>query len=168
MKLNPIKLILAKDTEIRNEQMQWGIAKTPFGICAISFWEGGICELIFIHHSEEFTLPYERKDELAISFIEKLFSDDTSEITLVLQGTDFQVSVWKALLSIPYGTTCSYHELAAHMQSPRATRAVASAIAKNKIALLIPCHRVILANGSIGQYRWGAELKETLLKWERG
>ena len=167
MKLNPIKLIIAKDTEICKEQLQWGIAKTPFGNCAISFWKESVYELSFIQYLEGFTLPWKRNDELANTVIQQILSDDTSEITLVLQGTEFQVSVWKALLSIPYGTTCSYHELAAYIQMPRATRAVASAIAKNKIALLIPCHRVILANGSIGQYRWGAEIKQTLLRWER-
>ena len=167
MKLNPIKLIIAKDTEICKEQLQWGIAKTPFGNCAISFWKESVYELSFIQYLEGFTLPWKRNDELANTVIQQILSDDTSEITLVLQGTDFQVTVWKGLLSIPYGTTCSYHELAAYIQMPRATRAVASAIAKNKIALLIPCHRVILANGSIGQYRWGAEIKQTLLRWER-
>ncbi len=167
MKLNPIKLIIAKDTEICKEQLQWGIAKTPFGNCAISFWKESVYELSFIQYLEGFTLPWKRNDELANTVIQQILSDDTSEITLVLQGTDFQVTVWKALLSIPYGTTCSYHELAAYIQMPRATRAVASAIAKNKIALLIPCHRVIASGGSLGGFGGGLWRKEKLLELER-
>ncbi|MBM4186060.1 MAG: bifunctional DNA-binding transcriptional regulator/O6-methylguanine-DNA methyltransferase Ada [Gemmatimonadetes bacterium] len=81
-------------------------------------------------------------------------------------GTAFQNQVWSELAKIPPGTTMSYAEVARNIGRPRATRAVASAIASNRLALVIPCHRVVRGNGDIGGYRWGAELKGRLLDAE--
>lgn len=83
------------------------------------------------------------------------------------QGTPFQKLVWKALLKIQKGKTKTYAEVAKMIGKPTAVRAAASAIAQNKIAILIPCHRVIRSDGTIGEYRWGKELKNTLLQNEQ-
>lgn len=83
-----------------------------------------------------------------------------------VQGTPFQKKVWKALTKIKRGHTKTYAEVAIMIQKPTAVRAVASAIAQNKIALLIPCHRVIRTDGKIGKFRWGTELKRKLLQSE--
>ena len=82
-------------------------------------------------------------------------------------GTEFQYLVWNALMEIPMGTTISYQDLAFNLGAPRSARAVGAAIGKNKIALLIPCHRVVRADGGTGGFRWGMDRKEALLKWER-
>lgn len=89
-------------------------------------------------------------------------------LPLDIRGTAFQLKVWKALLEIPRGAVASYSEVAAEIGSPRAVRAVANACASNRVAILIPCHRVIRGDGSLGGYRWGLDRKRTLLDRERG
>lgn len=86
---------------------------------------------------------------------------------LDLQGTAFQWRVWQALLTIPAGETRTYQELARSAGRPKAIRAVASACAANRIAVIVPCHRVIRTDGSLGGYRWGLPRKERLLAMER-
>ncbi len=89
------------------------------------------------------------------------------DVPLDVQGTAFQWKVWKALQRIPLGQTRSYAEVARAIGSPTAVRAVASACARNPVALVVPCHRVVKANGDSGEYRWGAERKARLLEAER-
>lgn len=88
------------------------------------------------------------------------------ELPLDIRGTAFQQRVWQALQQIPYGETRSYSEIAESMGQPEATRAVASAIANNHIAVVIPCHRVIRQDGTMGGYKWGLARKEALLQRE--
>ena len=85
---------------------------------------------------------------------------------LHLKGTNFQINVWKALLSIPEGWVVSYQDIASYIGHPKAFRAVANAIAINPVAYLIPCHRVIAKSGKIHQYRWGSARKKALIGWE--
>lgn len=85
---------------------------------------------------------------------------------LVPNGTKFQRSVWQSLVDIPYGTTQSYSQIADRIGRTGASRAVGTACGSNPLALLIPCHRVISANGKIGNYRWGSEMKEKLISHE--
>jgi len=84
-----------------------------------------------------------------------------------LVGTDFQKKVWKSLMQIPYGTTISYGEQAKRIGKPKAVRAVANANAKNKISIILPCHRVIGANGKLTGYGGGLWRKEKLLEFEQ-
>lgn len=88
-------------------------------------------------------------------------------VPLDLAGTAFQWRVWKALTTIPAGETRTYQQLARSLGSPRAVRAVAGACAANKLAVVVPCHRVIRADGSLGGYRWGLPRKAALLEQER-
>jgi len=90
------------------------------------------------------------------------------ELPLDLRGTVFQMQVWQALRKIPPGTTVTYAELARRIGRPEAVRAVASACARNHIALLVPCHRVVRSDGSLADYRWGLERKKALLARESG
>ena len=83
------------------------------------------------------------------------------------QGTAFQKKVWKALLEIPFGETRSYGQVAAAIDQASAARAVGTAVGANPICLLIPCHRVIHADGRIGNYRWGTDRKRALLDAEQ-
>ena len=84
-----------------------------------------------------------------------------------MRATAFQRAVWDALSAIPYGETRSYSEVAKAIGKPRAVRAVANACAANPVALVVPCHRVVRADGAAGGYRWGDKRKQTLLKAER-
>jgi len=86
---------------------------------------------------------------------------------LDLRGTVFQLRVWQALRQIPRGETRSYSQLARDLGEPNATRAVARACATNRVALVVPCHRVVGASGSLTGYRWGVERKKQLLEAER-
>jgi AraC family transcriptional regulator of adaptative response/methylated-DNA-[protein]-cysteine methyltransferase len=89
------------------------------------------------------------------------------DLPLDMRGTAFQVKVWQFLLSIREGDVLSYSEVAARIDKPRAVRAVASACGKNRIGVLIPCHRVLRGDGGLGGYRWGLERKRALLEAER-
>lgn len=102
-------------------------------------------------------------------------STDTSEKSaapqmppqLDLRGTAFQLRVWQALRAIPRGQTRSYSQLAREMGNPNATRAVARACATNRVALVVPCHRVVGVSGALTGYRWGVERKRQLLEAEQ-
>jgi len=89
------------------------------------------------------------------------------ELPLDVHATAFQMKVWEYLQRIPYGSVESYSAVASGMGQPKATRAVAGACAANRVALVIPCHRVIRANGDLGGYRWGVKRKAAFLKEER-
>jgi len=89
------------------------------------------------------------------------------ELPLDLRGTAFQIRVWRFLLQIPEGEVVSYAELARGIGAPQAVRAAASACAANRIAVLVPCHRVLRADGGLGGYRWGIERKRVLIDRER-
>ena len=113
----------------------------------------------------------EQSNSQACRVIEHVFSNNpnqTSPIGLHLRGTAFQLQVWQALVHLPPGHLASYHQLAAFIGKPSASRAVGSAIAKNPIAFLIPCHRVIQSTGELGNYRWDSTRKKALHIWEQG
>ena len=90
------------------------------------------------------------------------------DVPLKSTGTPFQERVWRALLEIPYGTTISYAELARRVGQPTASRAVGAANGRNPISILVPCHRVVGANGQLTGYGGGLEAKRWLLEWEAG
>jgi AraC family transcriptional regulator of adaptative response/methylated-DNA-[protein]-cysteine methyltransferase len=159
----------------------YGFCKSPFGECLLAITERGICHLGFVEEDErsetlnqlfqtwpgsEFTEDQER-----ISLIVKnIFRIDQIEnsrpFNLHLKGTNFQINVWRALLSIPEGWVVSYQDIASYIGHPKAFRAVANAIAINPVAYLIPCHRVIAKSGNINKYRWGSTRKKALIGWE--
>ncbi len=88
------------------------------------------------------------------------------DIPFHIKGTDFQVKVWNALLTIPTGKTSSYKYIAEKIGMPKATRAVGTAIGHNPVSCLIPCHRVIRSDGKLGGYYWGIGIKEKILRYE--
>jgi AraC family transcriptional regulator of adaptative response/methylated-DNA-[protein]-cysteine methyltransferase len=106
----------------------------------------------------------ERLVDRVISLIENPSVD--TDLTLDIRGTPFQQKVWAALRAIPAGATTTYAALAARIGEPKAARAVASACAANKLAVAIPCHRVLRGDGSLSGYRWGVPLKRELIERE--
>ena len=108
---------------------------------------------------------YEQIVAQVIGFIEQPGS--TWHLPLDIRGTVFQERVWRALRDIPLGSTVSYTEIAEKLGSPKAVRAVAQACAANRLAIVIPCHRVVKRDGQLSGYRWGVERKAALLKRER-
>jgi AraC family transcriptional regulator of adaptative response/methylated-DNA-[protein]-cysteine methyltransferase len=142
------------------------IAGTAMGLCDIAFADAPHAELV---HELEQKNPDRQINHAPGHFAtdcRDMFSLHESECGLDMHGSVFQVEVWSELRQIPVGQTISYQQLAHRVGRPRAVRAVANAVAKNRIAFLVPCHRVIRADGSIGGYRWGSGRKAEMLDWE--
>ncbi len=166
----------------KNLNIDFGFHQTLFGECLIATTERGICKLAFFDNEEERqTLFNELKQQWSLATLsennqktkqicEQVFSTrenkEKNSLKILVKGTPFQIKVWEALLNIPEGKLWSYQDLAKSMEKETATRAVSSAIARNNIALLIPCHRVIRQNGDFNQYRWGKTRKQAMIAWE--
>jgi len=128
--------------------------RSPWGPCLLSFGSKGVLSLSFLSDASLHTLPED---------IHPLFRGEIKELALQLVGTPFQHAVWKALLSVPRGQTCTYASLAQKIGRPQAARAVGSAVGQNPIAWIVPCHRILPASGGLGGFRWGVGLKKELL-----
>ena len=89
-------------------------------------------------------------------------------VRLVLIGTDFEIRVWETLLRIPMGRAVTYQDIARHLGQPTAARAVGSAVGRNPISFVVPCHRVLRGDGQLGGYHWGLTRKRALIGWETG
>jgi len=133
--------------------------------------EGSICNVIFGKDKipkgyEEFESPLIIK---AATQLEEYFDGKRKvfDLPLSFHGTEFKVKVWEALLTIPYGKTCSYGDIAAKINNPKASRAVGKANNVNQIAIIVPCHRVIGHDGSLVGYGGGLDLKQKLLELEK-
>ena len=156
--------------------IHYGSHPTPFGQCLIATTERGICKLSFDEKDALTSLKNdwgnatltENRAHTQI-LIEKIFSaakQGETPLTLDLRGTNFQIQVWEALLHIPTGQLTTYQSIGAAIGSPKASRAVGTAVGKNPVPLLIPCHRVIRATGEFGQYAFGSARKKAILGWE--
>lgn len=149
------------------------VAQTDKGICAIDL--GDCPDTLLIDIQKRFPdanfiggdKDFEKTIAKVIGFIENPKSDILKKLPLDLQGTVFQKKVWNILRNVPISTTVTYEQLAVMAGYPKAVRAVASACAKNTVALAVPCHRVVRKNGQLGGYRWGVEKKKLLLQKEQ-
>jgi len=168
----------------KGEEIGWATARTPFGWMVVGATERGLCWLALGSTAteaegslrEEFPLATLRRDPSLLRLVEMALESvrDGSDLDrsrseadkLDLRGTVFQLRVWQALRAIPRGETRSYSQLARELGNPNATRAVARACAINRVALVVPCHRVVGASGSLTGYRWGVERKRQLLEAE--
>lgn len=160
----------------------FGVHETPFGDCLLGVTEKGICSLHFMADESETPLQILEREwpgavfqhawEVTASYAGRIFEPlGDSEVPkqplgLLVKGTNFQIRVWEALLRIPTGHLVTYEDIASEIGAPKAVRAVGSAIARNPIGWLIPCHRVIRKSGAFNQYRWGLERKKAMLAWE--
>ena len=160
-------------------RIQFGFASTPFGDLIAGVTHRGVCHLRFVEpgagDAAEAELrgdwpraEFQRSDETAQMLARRMaaLSGAPNPLTVLVRGTNFQVKVWEALLRIPPGCVASYGDVARTVGSPRAVRAVGTALSHNPVAVLIPCHRVIREQGDIGGYRWGEDRKRALLVWE--
>lgn len=142
------------------------VAATPTGVCRLSFGEG-IDELARRFPNAEMVEGGEEFERLLADVIASVEApSDFAHIPLDVQGTAFQEACWKALREIPPGETRTYAEIAAAAGNPKAVRAAGSANARNNVAVLIPCHRVIRTGGDLGGYAYGLDIKRELLKRE--
>jgi len=147
------------------------VAGTAKGVCSVRLGDSdAVLEANLL--SEYAAADVSRDDQALSEWVEQLLSHLDGrhphlDLPLDVQATAFQWSVWEKLREIPYGSTRSYGEVARAMGRPTATRAVARACATNPVALVIPCHRVVREDKSLGGYRWGIERKRALLERER-
>lgn len=144
-------------------------AQTPRGTCALSFTENAGAGEQEALRNQWFAANLVRDDAVAQRAAQHIFEGSTPErpLRLIAAGTNFQIRVWRALLEVPFGAVRTYQEIARAIGAPGSSRAVGNALAANPIAYLIPCHRVILSTGAVGQYRWQPFRKRALLAWER-
>lgn len=169
------------------EEIRWSIVETALGQAMVATTARGICMVELGDDADALVrklrteFPRARlqqvdagRDEFLAPRV-RLVADALAgervgtqpRVPVDLIGTAFQKRVWDALMKIPPGETRSYAELAASLDAPKAARAVASACAHNRIAIVVPCHRVIRGDGSLGGYRWGLALKQQLLGREQ-
>ena len=148
-------------------QAAYGLCDTPFGKAVIGICEDCVCWLSFESEPDEFIEFWGdavKNQTLVQKFADRIFADET--VGIMVTGTPFQINVWKALMRVK--KPLSYTELATMAGMPKAVRSVATAVGKNNISYIIPCHRIVRSDGSIGQYRWGSEIKAMILEAERG
>lgn len=180
-----VQLEAASPGEIRAGGAGWtivaGIADSPFGPCLIAESPRGICHLAFLPSADgqdwsslraAWPNARVRRDDAAVHELAlRIFTPSAPAaarppLKAYVRGNALQLRVWRALLQLQPGMLFSYGRLAQALGMPRAARAVGSAIARNPLACLIPCHRVIRATGVVGDYRWDPVRKRALIAWE--
>lgn len=157
----------------------WGWFESPFGPALVMGTEKGICGIGFSAETGEEAAM----EDLTGRWPRAVFTEDPmrlrpwvlsafgsegglSETPLFLIGAPFQIKVWEALLTIPSGHVTTYSEIAGAIGAPKAVRAVGTAVGRNPISWLIPCHRALRKSGGLGGYHWGLPVKRALLAWE--
>jgi len=167
----------------------YGYHASPFGLCFIAVAGKSICALKFIDEEQtrdEFAVFSRQWQQATLihdpaitqPYIQQIFkaqagSRDTSDapvrpsqLQLLVKGTEFQLKVWEALVRIPFGSVATFQQIARLIGQPDATRAVGGAVKANSILYLIPCHRIITKEGSMGEYHYGKVRKITMIGWE--
>jgi AraC family transcriptional regulator of adaptative response/methylated-DNA-[protein]-cysteine methyltransferase len=162
-------------------RIRYALGQSSLGAVLAAASERGLCEIALGDDPAELARDFQRRfpeAELAsgseaeawlvkvLHFVETPASG--LNLPLDIRGTAFQQKVWQALRQIPAGAKVSYTDIAERIGAPKSVRAVAAAIAANTLAVAIPCHRVIRADGSLSGYRWGVERKAELLRRESG
>ena len=165
------------------EQIRWSLVETALGTALVAATQRGICmvelgdDVRVLEDKLRAEFPkaaLQRVDAGRDEFlaprlraVADALAGRQSSVDVDLIGTAFQKKVWDALMKIPAGETRSYAQIAMQLGAPRAARAVASACAHNRVAIVVPCHRVVRGDGSLGGYRWGLPLKQRVLERER-
>jgi len=162
-------------------EIDYGTHASPFGTCLIGVTKRGVCWLSFVGDTSpeesvrqlkeqwDGALFYERPETtgpVARRIFHALDGADTEALSVLVVGTNFQIKVWKALLTVPPGAVVTYDELGRTLGNKQSARAIGNAVASNRIAYLIPCHRVIRKSGLPGGYHWGEVRKRAMLGWE--
>jgi len=167
-------------------EMAYGFHPSPFGEALLLLTERGIAGLAFVNEdagqSQADALvdmmqrwpkaTFIAAPEKTAPYADEIFQTSRwsagRPVRLVMIGTDFEVRVWQTLLKIPMGRAVTYRDIACHLGQPTASRAVGSAVGRNPISFVVPCHRVLRGDGSLGGYHWGLTRKRALIGWEMG
>jgi AraC family transcriptional regulator of adaptative response/methylated-DNA-[protein]-cysteine methyltransferase len=159
-------------------EIDYGFARTRLGEMLVASTDKGICRMVFADDRAASLAELGRlfpraalrersrpSHARALAFFDPL--EESGVVDLHIGGTPFQMEVWKALLGISRGELSTYGKIAAKLGLPRASRAVGAAVGRNPVAGIIPCHRVVRADGALGGYMWGPERKAAILQWEK-
>ena len=162
-------------------EIAYGYHATPFGECMLAKTDRGICGLSFVQNADRQSVFADLKNRwtnaklvqepgATQSFVKSIFNPSTENnsapLHLILNGTNFQIKVWEALIKIPMGAVVSYESVAAYIGMPKASRAVGNAVGSNPVSFVIPCHRVIRKTAEFGNYGGGVARKMAMLGWE--
>ena len=161
--------------------IEFSTIETDFAVILVARSERGVCSILLGDTAAELYADLQkrqphahlRKNDAALAADIRNVTDFLAQpltpfkLQLDIQGTDFQQAVWAVVQTIAVGETLSYSDIAQRLHKPKAVRAVANACARNPLALVIPCHRVLRADGGISGYRWGVERKRALLAKEQ-
>jgi AraC family transcriptional regulator of adaptative response/methylated-DNA-[protein]-cysteine methyltransferase len=180
-----VTLESATPGEVKSGGEEWtihyGFAESPFGKCLLGEGPRGLCHLGFVEESEISGIEslreswpraiLDRDDRAAARGVDRIFARSVppsglAPLRACVRGTAFQLRVWRALLAIPAGALASYGGLATALGQPKAARAIGSAVGRNPLGFLVPCHRVIRETGVVHNYRWGSTRKRAMLAWE--
>ncbi len=164
--------------------MKYGFHECPFGLALLMKTRRGIAGLAFADNNkgrqsalEDMMQRWPRATycedkDASRQEVAQIFSPSKwraeQPLRLILIGSDFELSVWQGLLTIPLGHAISYGALAHSIDKPRAHRAVASAVGRNPLSFVVPCHRVFRKNGGLGGYHWSLPRKQAIIGWEKG
>jgi AraC family transcriptional regulator, regulatory protein of adaptative response / methylated-DNA-[protein]-cysteine methyltransferase len=156
--------------------IRWGVHPSPWGDAFIAVAGDRVCALHFLdpltasgaYQSVRRRWPGAEvaDDPEGTAIVAHRIFDEDDVVPVLVRGTPFQVAVWRALCHVPAGRVATYDEIARAVGAPTAHRAVGAAVGRNPIALLVPCHRAVHKDGSIGGYRWGPDRKRALLARE--
>lgn len=167
------------DYKLVTSHLHYSINNSPFGLILIASTKHGVCLVSMAFEKQKAVesllkkYPHATIEECKMpehdAFMSFFDLNDKKEtkLSIHLTGTIFQMEVWKELTNIPFGQITSYSQVAENIGNPKANRAVGTAIGKNPIFFVIPCHRVIKSTGEIGNYYWGNKLKTEILNWEK-
>ncbi len=142
------------------------IMNSEMGLCGLAFCDDLGKDAVLADMKIRWPNASYKEDAIFSDKDFKSILDKTQQVELCLLGSKLQIQVWKALLKIPTGKVISYTTLAKYIGKPKAVRTIATAIGKNPLCWLIPCHRVLRANGELGGYHWGLNIKRKMLTYE--
>jgi AraC family transcriptional regulator, regulatory protein of adaptative response / methylated-DNA-[protein]-cysteine methyltransferase len=163
--------------------IHWGFHPSPFGQALVMITDRGLAGLAFADPGEEKSAladmqsrwqraAYAEDREATAPYAARIFDPATwtpdRPLRVVMIGTDFELTVWETLLKLPMGKATTYSDIAAHIGRPSAARAVGTAVGKNPISFVVPCHRVLGKSGGLCGYHWGLTRKQAILGWEAG
>ncbi|MDX2205520.1 MAG: bifunctional helix-turn-helix domain-containing protein/methylated-DNA--[protein]-cysteine S-methyltransferase [Hyphomicrobiaceae bacterium] len=167
-------------------EIAYGFHASPFGEALLMATDRGVAGLAFVDEDQGQTraealddmmrrwprATYVEAPDRTAPHARQIFSPAEwrreQPVRLVMIGSDFDVKVWETLLKIPMGRAVSYADIARHLGQPNASRAVGTAVGRNPISFVVPCHRVLRGDGSLGGYHWGLTRKRALIGWETG
>jgi len=160
-----MKLIMKDKVPAR---VSWAVVSSPVGKLIVGLTDKQeICRLSFLRHRKSADVISEWRHEWPrTAFVRGTKLEKLTKLPIAMVGTAFQHSVWRVMAKIPSGSVTTYGEIAHYIGNPKASRAVGAACGANPVPYLVPCHRVVAANGGLGGFSGGLEVKKALLKVE--